>query len=307
MKVFYHIDNDGKCAGFWVKKFAFRDEYETEFIPINYNIPFPFDKINKNEKVYIVDFSIKPDEMDKLLEITPNVTWIDHHKTAVAAYKDYDKEIHGIRYDGIAGCMLTYCYLMFMTEGGERHLSSFNLDMVVSAPMFTKYIADYDVWHFEYGDDTRKFEKGFVLYPHEPTDKIWEDLYEEHFLDKERRNVHFLPLVNKIIKQGETIIDYRKAMMTTYCEHKGFAAKLDDYKVFAVNMAMMNSDDFIVDNPNEYDMFVGFSFDGDMWNYALRATKDTVDCSEVAKKYGGGGHRGAAGCNTKDFLLMKIE
>ena len=28
----------------------------------------------------------------------------------------------------------------------------------------------------------------------------------------------------------------------------------------------------------------------------LYTTKDNVDCSLVAKKYGGGGHQGAAGC-----------
>ena len=66
MKVFYHIDNDGKCAGFWVKKLAFTgDDYEKEFIPINYNIPFPFERIHKDETVYIVDFSIKPDNLLK--------------------------------------------------------------------------------------------------------------------------------------------------------------------------------------------------------------------------------------------------
>ncbi|MBQ1719860.1 MAG: nitroreductase family protein, partial [Bacteroidales bacterium] len=45
------FDNDGKCAGFWVKKLAKGDKYEKEFIPINYNIPFPFEKIHKDETV----------------------------------------------------------------------------------------------------------------------------------------------------------------------------------------------------------------------------------------------------------------
>lgn len=300
MKVFYHIDNDGKCAGFWVKKLAKGDEYKDEFIPINYNIPFPFEKINKDEKVYIVDFSIKPEEMDKLLEITPNVIWIDHHKTAIEAYADYDKEIRGIRYDGVAGCMLTYCYLSFMTRCGEGYLGDFDLVMTEYAPWFTQYIADYDVWTFKYGIQTKAFEKGFTVYPHEPTDDIWEDLYD---FERHRNDTS---LVDEIINQGSVIIRYRNSMMTDYCKHKGFDATLDGYKVFAVNMAMLNSNDFIVDNPEDYDMFVGFSFDGDTWNYSLRAVGE-VDCSEVAKKYGGGGHRGAAGCNTKDFILKKVK
>ena len=71
MKVFYHVDNDGKCAAYWVKHFVNNnDGYETEYIKINYGIEFPLEKINVDEIVYIVDYSILPEEMDKLLEIT---------------------------------------------------------------------------------------------------------------------------------------------------------------------------------------------------------------------------------------------
>lgn len=112
MKVFYHSDNDGKCAGYWVKTLnKLTDNFTDEYIKINYGIEFPFDSIGKNEIVYIVDYSISPEEMDKLLEITSNVIWIDHHKSAIEKYKNYDKDVKGLRYEGIAGCMLTYCYL----------------------------------------------------------------------------------------------------------------------------------------------------------------------------------------------------
>ena len=89
MKIFYHIDNDGKCAGFWVYQMVTQDKYGKECISINYDIPFPFEKINPDEKVYIVDYSILPEEMDQLLEITSDVVWIDHHKTAIERYKEW--------------------------------------------------------------------------------------------------------------------------------------------------------------------------------------------------------------------------
>lgn len=299
MKVFYHIDNDGKCAGFWVHQMIRPDQYGKECIPINYDIPFPFEKINHDEKVYIVDYSILPEEMDQLLEITSDVVWIDHHKTAIERYKDYNKPIRGVRYDGVAGCMLTFCYLHFMTNVDGREILPFELDMVKYAPLFTKLIADYDVWTFEYGDQTREFEKGFSLYPHEPTDRIWTDLFDQfYFADGELGKNS---LTRKIAENGRLLIKYRKSLMTAYCKSKGFEAMLNGHKCFAVNMAMMSSDDFIIDNSDEYDLFVGFSFNGKTWNYSLRSTK--IDCSEIAKKYGGGGHVGAAGCNTKDFIL----
>ncbi len=165
MKCFYHVDDDGKCAAFWVYLSAgVYDGYESEFIPINYGMEFSFDKINPNEQVYIVDYSIMPDEMIKLLEITKDVTWIDHHKSAIERYTDFEIPIRGIRYDGIAACMLTYCWLHHMTERGGGNPKKFDISMTKDAPMFTKYIADYDVWAFEYGADTRYFHMGFDAY-----------------------------------------------------------------------------------------------------------------------------------------------
>lgn len=73
MICFYHADNDGKCAGFWVNKCGLTDKHGKNFFKIDYGIDFPFNKIHKDERVYIVDYSIPPEQMDKLLEITPNV------------------------------------------------------------------------------------------------------------------------------------------------------------------------------------------------------------------------------------------
>ena len=89
MKCFYHNDADGKCAGFWVHHRAYL-EPDIEFIEISYEKPFPMNTILPNEQIYIVDYSIMPNEMRELLKITKDVTWIDHHKTAIERYKDFD-------------------------------------------------------------------------------------------------------------------------------------------------------------------------------------------------------------------------
>lgn len=41
-----------------------------------------------------------------------------------------------------------------------------------------------------------------------------------------------------------------------------------------------------------------------MMNF-LRST--TIDCSEVAMKYGGGGHKGASGFSTKALILKQKD
>lgn len=46
-----------------------------------------------------------------------------------------------------------------------------------------------------------------------------------------------------------------------------------------------------------------FSFNGrnGTWTYSMYSK--TVDVSNIAKKYGGGGHRGAAGFNTDKLIF----
>lgn len=292
MKCFYHIDDDGKCAAFWVYLSAgIYDGYNSEFIPINYGMKFPFEKIRPNEQVYIVDYSIMPDEMRKLLAITKDVTWIDHHKTAIERYVDFETPIRGIRYDGIAGCMLTYCWLYHMTDRGMGQPKEFDISMIDDAPMFTKYIADYDVWKFEYGDNTRYFHVGFDSYEKAPDDNIWQIFFD---YDNTER---------KIIDEGKTIIKYRDNLAKEYCQSKGFETEFEGYKVFAMNIGLAGSDWFKSVDNGTYDIFMPFSYNGkyDTWSYSMYSK--TVDVSVIAKKYGGGGHKGASGFTSKEQIL----
>lgn len=44
---------------------------------------------------------------------------------------------------------------------------------------------------------------------------------------------------------------------------------------------------------------VKFYFNGEKWCYGFYSDgHDDIDCSEIAKKFGGGGHRCASGCAT---------
>lgn len=55
MKIFYHNDSDGKCAGFWVYQNARLSDTEQtdEYIAMDYGKPFPFEIIEPNDQVYI--------------------------------------------------------------------------------------------------------------------------------------------------------------------------------------------------------------------------------------------------------------
>jgi oligoribonuclease NrnB/cAMP/cGMP phosphodiesterase (DHH superfamily) len=292
MKCLYHIDEDGRASAFWVRKLARHyDGYEQELIPINYGMEFPFESIQKDEQIYIVDYSIMPKEMERLLEITKDITWLDHHASAIKRYENFDcSRIKGLRYDGIAGCMLTYCYLKHMTDGGVGEVKEFDISMTKDAPMFTKYIADFDVWKFEY-TSTKAFEMGLQLL----------DLDPSKHSSFDRMLANNGNMEHDIIENGRILLQYRDNWSKEYCKHKGFEVEFEGYKCFAINLAMVTSDNFNSVDQDKYDIFIGFSFDGTSWSYSLRSTK--VNVFEIAMKYGGGGHPGAAGFNTDELIL----
>jgi len=115
MKIFHHNDADGFCSARLVieNSTGFRGHIET--IEMHYNKDFPHDIVMENEEVWIVDFSIPPEDMTKLLQKTSKVIWIDHH---ISAIKKYESEfngnaddIKGVRRVGLSGCELTWLYL----------------------------------------------------------------------------------------------------------------------------------------------------------------------------------------------------
>ena len=297
MKCFYHNDSDGKCAGFWVHLSAGLTDvnfgYKNEFVEMDYRMRFPIETINPNEQIYIVDFSISPDEMRELLKITKDVTWIDHHKTAIEKYSDFEYDIRGVRYDGVAGCMLTCCYLHHMTSRGMGNIKPFELSMCEYAPMFTKLIADWDVWKFDFGDDTRYFQTAFYAYDFEPTSKKWLD-----FLDFDK------DFDKDMINQGIVMTRYRDSWAEKYIKI-GFETKFEGYKCFALNLGMANSEYFKSLPRGKYDILMPFSFDGDLFKVSMYST--TIDVSKIASKYGGGGHKGASGFQCVELPFKKFK
>jgi oligoribonuclease NrnB/cAMP/cGMP phosphodiesterase (DHH superfamily) len=235
MKCFYHNDSDGKCAAFWVALNVGLTDYvlgyDSQFIEIDYRMKFPIESIRTNEQIYIVDFSITPDEMRQLLTITKDVTWIDHHKTAIDKYKDFEFEIRGIRYDGIAGCMLTYCYIHHMTSRGEGNIKPFELSMTEDAPMFTKLIADWDVWKFDFGDDTKNFQTAFNSYDFNPESEDWWKFFEWDDFEQ------------TMINEGKVMTKYRDNWAKNYMSID-FDTMFEGHKCFAVNLGMCNSEYF---------------------------------------------------------------
>ena len=58
--------------------------------------------------------------------------------------------------------------------------------------------------------------------------------------------------------------------------------------------------------PEEHDFMMAYSRSKDKWNISFYCDSDKVDCSVIAKTFGGGGHAGAAGCIMDDATLLDV-
>jgi len=285
---------DGKCAGaivFYSKVWMYQDGVTAltpEMIDIDYKDTIDLEAILPNEEVWIVDFSFKPKVMEELLKITQDITWIDHHKTAME-YK-YSQELKGIRDNNFSGCELTWKYC---------HPD-------IPMPTIVKMLGRYDVWDFsKFGKDLNILQAGIRLQEHNPESKNWDLWFKEGVLDLDGMLItHFeTPLLYEILTQGDIALKYRDNQYASLIKAWSFFATFEGHKAICCNVGSTSSQLFDTVE-EEYDLMIPFVFDGKQWTVSLYTKKD-IDCSEIAKKYGGGGHKQAAGFQCKELPFKK--
>jgi len=220
--------------------------------------------VDKDEVVYIVDYSLDPKVMQRLLDKTANVVWIDHHKSAIESYADFPEDIAGVRDTGDAACVLTWKYLF---PG-------------VDTPRAVLWVGDKDTWKWEFGEDTADFCNGAACYDTSPMEGFWSSVVDDE---------DALMYVNMC---GQVVGDYKRQFYREMLDSIGFEATLDGEKCLVLNAARVNSEAF-GERVEDYPFVVAFYYDGEQYHFSLYSTK--VDVSEVAKKHGGGGHPGASG------------
>jgi len=275
MKCFYHADMDGHCSGAIVHKVI--PIVNASFIEINYHNDFPFDSVENNEDVYIVDFSLqKEGDFDKLLKITKNVVWIDHHTTAIEKHKHLS-HLEGIReHDKPAACELVWKYFYPKT----------------STPKAVKLLGDYDTWTYKHGDETKLFQVGIKLEKTHPESPLWEELLNDD------------GKIAPIILQGEYATKYRDNICDNLMRGFSYETFFEGHKGIVCNQGITGSHLFKSVENKKYDLMIPIVFDGTQWTVSLYSTTG-IDCAEIAKKHGGGGHKGAAGFQCKELPFSK--
>lgn len=214
----------------------------------------------KGKRVAILDYSFNNATTKAMIADAEALIVIDHHKSAVVELHDISNTIFDMKK---SGAMLAW---EFFHPGKEP-------------PKFIQYIQDRDLWKWELAY-SKEFSAAFDMVP-------WEfDEYEKFEDDS---------VFDDAVKRGSYILAYSKTVIKKVCD-KASSRKFGNFDVLVVNSSHWMSE--LGSNlAKDCDFAMIWYYDHDEKNYrcSLRSFHDTVDVSEVAKKFGGGGHRKAAG------------
>jgi len=263
---FHHNDADGRASGA-VVRYALGEE--VDLIEVDYDgKPIPWEKVDKAEKIVVVDFSFPRQDMERLAK-EKNLVWIDHHKSAITQLGDISPSWDGLRSIDEAACVLSWKYFF-----PERPV-----------PKAIVLIGDRDIWRWA-EKETGDFNEGLYNRDNEAgNDDLWQSL-----LDNEPA------LLENIITEGHKANIIRLKEIKRMVAERGFVVQFEGHQTMAVN-EKGNGDIGQYIRDCGYD--IAYCYFDTMQNNEVTTNvtiySEKSDVSEIARKFGGGGHAGAAG------------
>lgn len=303
--IYHSIDLDGWMSAAIVKYWSNQPAKEGEHICgifdyIGYNHGDPIPDLSKYDKIIMCDISFPKEEMKKINDRffdNNNFIWIDHH---ISSIKDNEDLIglFGIRDINYAACELTWKYFF-----PEKQM-----------PEIVRLLGIYDSFR-HIGTEEEEY---IAMY----------QCGAKHIIRNVERTYSWLESavtcadesndIYAILRQGEIIYEYlyqeAKQIYKTgfeidyFEDSKGEKTIGEEHKrILCFNKSNFNPFAFGIDcRKDGYDAIATFSYHTDnKWIFTLYAgNNNDIDCSVIAKKYGGGGHKGAAGfsMNNEQFF-----
>lgn len=257
MIVIYH----GRCIdGFtaaWVARLRYGEDSAT-YVPAKYGDAPPD---VTGEDVLIVDFSYPRATLEAMAASAKSLLVLDHHRTAAA-------DLDGLPYAhfdmGRSGAGLTWDRLF--------------ADNV--RPPLVSYVEDRDLWRFALPSSK---EINAVIGATEQTWENWDELRCQVSAE-----------IGATVRSGALLL----RSVNRYVSEMSKQARTIDFeghRVPIVNAPYLNVSELVGALAETAPFAIGWYQRGDgKYAYSLRSRGD-FDVSELAKKYGGGGHKNAAG------------
>lgn len=266
----------GNCAdGFgaaWV--FSRHADREHDFLAGVYQTEPP-DVTGRD--VYLVDFSYKRQVVERMREQATRLVLIDHHKTAV---EDLQPLIDSGAIEALVSMEKSGATLAWEWFHGK-----FN-----EPPQLLRHIEDRDLWRFAL-NGTREIQANVFSHPYDFA--VWDQLMDRP--------------AEELIAEGRAI---ERKHHKDVAELVGVVTRrmnIGGYNVPIANLPYIHVSDA------GHLLCKGEPFAGCYWDtpagrvFGLRSSDDGLDVSAIAKQYGGGGHRNAAGFKVSYEKARELE
>ncbi len=236
------------------------------------------------DAIYIVDLS--NDELMNDKGLRERITWIDHHKSAIDRWDGQDAafRFNGIRVDGVAACRLAWNYFTSDTSVVKTHF----LERIVKEPRLVQLAGEYDVWDL-HDPDALPLQAGLRQLD---TEEMTQLILDEFGDIQAGRLEHCLDIGRRAQKAKEKA----DAGIVTKNSHD---VRFEGLTFLCCNNASFNSQLFAAAIKPHHDALMGWRFDGQQGRCTISLYHapghEHHDLSQIAVKYGGGGHKGACG------------
>jgi oligoribonuclease NrnB/cAMP/cGMP phosphodiesterase (DHH superfamily) len=242
-----------------------------------------------NEDIYISDLSFSEKEKHILLNLiknSNNIIWNDHHDTSIKFEEKFSDElpiIKGIRNKSGSGALNTWKSLFPYTE----------------APRIVKLVSDWDTFTLNYNESTSlMYGINSINKFKNPLSDAWRQLLENN-----KSNEFKMHSITDLIIEGNSIKRYLNIQYDEIIKNSAYISEYEGTECLVINHPKATSLIF-GEYYKKYPFVVVFSYDGSKYKYSLYSN-NKFDVSTIAEKFGGGGHKGAAGFASDKLLFNK--
>jgi oligoribonuclease NrnB/cAMP/cGMP phosphodiesterase (DHH superfamily) len=250
---------------------------------MHYSDPTP--NIDPSANVFVVDFSLPLDKLVELASKVRSLVWIDHHEST-KDYKETLDKLHNVKaYHDLSECGATLTWKVLSKA---------------PVPQILNYVRDRDLWLWEL-PKSREYSQGLHSI-------FGKSMFR---ITKEECDRFFSISFEEVLAEGVPIYRYTSQINETLAVRARFFQTPLYYEDRTVTAAIAN----VSMHPSEVceamqklktpsDIQMAFFSNGKVWIISVRTADDSIDLSRFCAKFGGGGHRKAAGFSmtTEEFF-----
>ena len=277
--IHHSIDLDGWGSGVIVKEAYKKLNKEIEILGWNYGQDIP--DLSDYDFIIMCDISFPQEVMLDLISKNKRIIWIDHHASAIKESVDngYD-DLEGIRNDEYAACELTWQFFY----------------KSIDAPKAITLLGLYDSFR---GLDTENWISEILPFQYAMRGMI--NSVDSFPLELLRTDVDD-EMITGIIEDGRVIFQYLQFEAQDIFNTMGMPCEIEGHKAIIFNKDRFNPNVFQIDyHAKGYEIAGCFGYKDGSYSWSLYNEDGSVDCSVICKKFGGGGHPGAAGFRSDEI------